>query len=244
MEKTKKSKALTVVLVVALAVILAAVAAMVYLVGAGYADEAIRTVARWGEDGTLDNVAMYIQEKLPPILIAAGTTVGMVLSTVIPVMKKVRTASEQLDKGTSVSVKTAELAESAREEMREHSKAMDARLEAFMGEAQAREDARAEEQRAVLEGFINKLSADVAAEHDKTRRIEGGVGKLVRMEMLAHGADENLVKKGVANEIACIAGMTDENSADGEDDAEEGGDADEENNRADGEAIENQAPHA
>lgn len=231
MEKKKKHGALLWVLA---AVILIAVLGTVYLIGAGYAEAAIHTVIRWGEDGTLDRVEVFIEEKLPPILIAAGIGVGTILAALLPVIAKVRKASEQLDTGTKVSVKTADLAEASRQEMKEHSEAMDKRLTAFMGEMQAREDARAAEQKATLDAFMKEMRADTAAERAKTRRIEGGVSKLMRMEVLAHGASEALVKKGVASEIATIAS---------EPDAEEGGDEHDEGEGHDGEAAEGAEAH-
>lgn len=232
MEKKKKNRALLWVLLTA--VILIAVLGTVYLIGAGYAEAAIHTVIRWGEDGTLDRVGDFIEEKLPPILIAAGFAVGTILAALLPVIAKVKRASEQLDTGTKVSVKTADLAKASRQEMKEHSETMDKRLAAFMGEMQAREDERAAEQKATLDAFIREMRAETAAERAKTRRIEGGVNKLVRMEVLAHGASEALVRKGVASEIAKVAS---------ESDAEEGGEAHDEGEGHDGEAAEGAEAH-
>lgn len=182
----------------------------VYLISAGHVEAAINTMHRWGEDGTLERFRVFVEEKLPPILIAAGFGIGTVLAALLPVIKKIKLASSKFDEGTRVSVKTADLAESSREEMR-----------AFIEEMRVREDARIAAQKAMLEGFINEIRADTAAEHAKTRRIQGDVRKLVRIEMLAHGADEALVKKGVASEIAGIANLEEKG---GESDEEAGGD--------------------
>lgn len=231
MEKNKKKKHRALLWGLVLSVILAAMPGTVYLIGAGYAEVAINTVIRWGEDGTLDRFGVFIEETLPPILIAAGVGVGTILAALLPVIARIKKASEQMDTGTKVSVKTADLAEASRQEMKEHNEAMDKQLTAFMGEMQAREDARAAEQKATLDAFMKEMRADTAAERAKTRRIEGGVDKLLRVELLAHGADDSLVKKGVASEIARVA---DEHQPC---DVEEGGEADEAVGH-DGEAVE------
>lgn len=199
----------------------------VFLIGAGYAEKALDTVIRWGEDGTLDQAESFIRDELPPLLIAAGAATAAVVAALHSVIKKIREASENFDKATKENVKSVELSTEAREEMTAHNAAMEKRMIAFMSEIQTREEARAAEQRATLDAFMKEMRADAASERAKTRRIEGGVNKLVRMEVLAHGADDGLVKKGVANEISKVA----------DEPCEEGGDDDDEGERPDGKAV-------
>ncbi len=191
MAKEKKGRALIVVLLIAVLLDLALGA--VYLIATGRMQTAIETVLRWGEDGTAERIGVFIEETLPPIIISAGVGVGAILAALLPVIGKLKTASQQMDNGTKLSVKTAELAESARAEMTEHGLELDLRMERFM-----------EEQRNTLATFMEDMKRDASGERAKTGRIEDGVGKLIRMEKLAHGAEEELVKKGVASEIARI----------------------------------------
>lgn len=195
MEKKTKGKALVWVLTVTL--MLAVVLGGVYLIGGGYLDEAVEKVSGWRENGTLEGVEDFIKNKLPPILIAAGAAIGTVLAALLPVIAKVKKAAEQIDTGTAESVKTTELAAEAREEMQAHNAATEERMRAFI-----------EEQRGVFQEMMAELRADTAAERDKTARMEDGIRKLISMELIAHGASEELVKKGAASEIARVAEKT------------------------------------
>ncbi|MBO5110537.1 MAG: hypothetical protein J6D21_07460 [Clostridia bacterium] len=213
-KEKKKGKALIIVLLIV--TLLDLVLGMVYLTATGRMQVAIETVMRWGEDGTLTRVGVFIEETLPPIIISAGVGVGAILAALLPVIKKLKDASQQMDHGTKISVKTAELAESAREEMLEHDMEMINRMELFMCEQRNTMESFIQSQSEVLSGFMRDMKADAAGERAKTGRIENGVGKLIRMEKLAHGAEEELVKKGVASEIARITEETPEANPDGE----------------------------
>lgn len=213
-KEKKKGKALVIVLLIV--ALLDLVLGAAYLTATGRMQVAIETVMRWGEDGTLDRVGAFIEEKLPPILIAAGCAVGTILAALLPVIAKVKKASEQLDTGTKVSVKTAELAESTRAEMLEHDMEMNNRMELFMCEQRNTMESFMQSQSEMLAGFMKDMKDDAAGERAKTGRIENGVGKLIRMEKLAHGAEEELVKKGVASEIARITEETPDATPDGE----------------------------
>lgn len=213
-KEKKKGKALIIVLLIV--TLLDLVLGAVYLTATGRMQVAIETVMRWGEDGTLTRVGVFIEETLPPIIISAGVGVGAILAALLPVIKKLKDASQQMDHGTKISVKTAELAESAREEMLEHDMEMNNRMELFMCEQRNTMESFIQSQSEVLSGFMRDMKADAAGERAKTGRIENGVGKLIRMEKLAHGAEEELVKKGVASEIARITEETPEANPDGE----------------------------
>lgn len=213
-KEKKKGKALIIVLLIV--TLLDLVLGAVYLTATGRMQVAIETVMRWGEDGTLTRVGVFIEETLPPIIISAGVGVGAILAALLPVIKKLKDASQQMDHGTKISVKTAELAESAREEMLEHDMEMNNRMELFMCEQRNTMESFIQSQSEVLSGFMRDMKADAAGERAKTGRIENGVGKLIRMEKLAHGAEEELVKKGVASEIARITEETPDAISDGE----------------------------
>lgn len=213
-KEKKKGKALIIVLLIV--TLLDLVLGAVYLTATGRMQVAIETVMRWGEDGTLTRVGVFIEETLPPIIISAGVGVGAILAALLPVIKKLKDASQQMDHGTKISVKTAELAESAREEMLEHDMEMINRMELFMCEQRNTMESFIQSQSEVLSGFMRDMKADAAGERAKTGRIENGVGKLIRMEKLAHGAEEELVKKGVASEIARITEETPDATPDGE----------------------------
>lgn len=213
-KEKKKGKALIIVLLIV--TLLDLVLGAVYLTATGRMQVAIETVMRWGEDGTLARVGVFIEETLPPIIISAGVGVGAILAALLPVIKKLKDASQQMDHGTKISVKTAELAESARAEMLEHDMEMNNRMELFMCEQRNTMESFMQSQSEVLSGFMRDMKADAAGERAKTGRIENGVGKLIRMEKLAHGAEEELVKKGVASEIARITEETPDATPDGE----------------------------
>lgn len=213
-KEKKKGKALIIVLLIV--TLLDLVLGAVYLTATGRMQVAIETVMRWGEDGTLTRVGVFIEETLPPIIISAGVGVGAILAALLPVIKKLKDASQQMDHGTKISVKTAELAESAREEMLEHDMEMNNRMELFMCEQRNTMESFIQSQSEVLSAFMRDMKADAAGERAKTGRIENGVGKLIRMEKLAHGAEEELVKKGVASEIARITEETPDATPDGE----------------------------
>jgi len=218
-KEKKKGKALIIVLLIV--TLLDLVLGAVYLTATGRMQVAIETVMRWGEDGTLARVGVFIEETLPPIIISAGVGVGAILAALLPVIKKLKDASQQMDHGTKISVKTAELAESARAEMLEHDMEMKNRMELFMCEQRNTMESFMQSQSEVLSGFMRDMKADAAGERAKTGRIENGVGKLIRMEKLAHGAEEELVKKGVASEIARITEETPDATPDGEEAEEE-----------------------
>ncbi len=218
-KEKKKGKALIMVLLIAVLLDLALGA--VYLIATGRMQTAIETVLRWGEDGTAERIGVFIEETLPPIIISAGVGVGAILVALLPVIKKLKDASQQMDHGTKISVKTAELAESARAEMLEHDMEMENRMELFMCEQRNAMESFMQSQGEVLSGFMRDMKADAAGERAKTGRIENGVGKLIRMEKLAHGAEEELVKKGVASEIARITEETPDATPDGEEAEEE-----------------------
>ena len=210
-KEKKKGKALVIVLLIV--TLLDLVLGAAYLTATGRMQVAIETVMRWGEDGTLARVGVFIEETLPPIIISAGVGVGAILAALLPVIKKLKDASQQMDHGTKISVKTAELAESVRSEMTEHNVEMENRMELFMTDQKNAMETFVKLQGEVLEKFMEDMKQDAAGERRKTGRIEDGVDRLIRMEKLAHGGEEELVRKGIASEIARIS---EENNIEGE----------------------------
>lgn len=202
-----KNKKIITILIAVLA--LNAVVGAVWLIAAGHAETAIQTLIRWNGDGTMTAFQRVMLDRVIPMLVGFGvsaTALGVALRKKFGLIDG---AKEQMDKATTESVKTygAHLD-------------MNNKLEIFMEEERRKSEEERLERKKDFEQLAREQRASLAADRANIRRLECKVDGLRAMEEAAHGGTSELVKKGVATQIAEIRKSTEgaENSS------EEGGD--------------------
>lgn len=215
-----KNKKIITILIAVLA--LNAVVGAVWLIAAGHAETAIQTLIRWHEDGTLTAFQRVMLDRVIPMLVGFGvsaTALGVALRKKFGLIDK---AKEKIDEATTESVKTygAHLD-------------MNNKLEIFMEEERRKNEEERLARKRDFEQLSRNQQESLAADRANIRRLESKVDGLRAMEEAAHGGTSELVKKGVATQIAEIRKSTEGteiSSEEGGDGHEDGGD--------DGEAAE------
>ena len=202
-----KNKKIITILIAVLA--LNAVVGAVWLIAAGHAETAILTLIRWNEDGTINSFERVMLDRVIPMLVGFGlsaTALGVALRKKFGLIDG---AKEQMDKATTESVKTygAHLD-------------MNNKLEIFMEEERRKSEEERLERKKDFEQLAREQRASLAADRANIRRLECKVDGLRAMEEAAHGGSSELVKKGVATQIAEIR----KNTEGTESSSEEGGD--------------------
>lgn len=215
-----KNKKIITILIAAL--MLNAVVGAVWLIAAGHAETAILTLIRWNEDGTMNSFERVMLDRVIPMLVGFGlsaTALGVALRKKFGLIDG---AKEQMDKATKESVKTygAHLD-------------MNNTLATFMEEERRKNEEERLARKRDFEQLARNQQESLAADRANIRRLERKMDGLRAMEEAAHGGSSELVKKGVATQIAEIRKSTEGteiSSEEGGDSHEDGGD--------DGEAVE------
>ncbi len=212
----------TVITILIAALMLNAVVGAVWLIAAGHAEMAILTLIRWGEDGTMNAFERLMFDRVIPMVVGFAVAASTLYVAVRKKFKVIDGAKEQMDKATTESVKTygAHLD-------------MNNKLETFMEEERRKNEEERLERKKDFDKLAREQKASLAADRANIRRLEGKVDGLRAMEEAAHGGTSELVKKGVATQIAEIR----KNIEGTEISSEEGGDG-HENGGDDGEAAE------
>lgn len=215
-----KTKRVTKCLIVAL--LLNAMVGAVWLIAAGHAEMAILTLIRWNEDGTMNAFERLMLDRVIPMLVGFAMAASALYIAIRKKFKVIDTAKEKIDEATEESVKT----------YGSHLD-MNNKLETFMEEERRKNEEERLERKKDFAQLAREQKASLAADRANIRRLEGKVDGLRAMEEAAHGGSSELVKKGVATQIAEIRKNTEGpeiSSEEGGDDHEDGGD--------DGEAAE------
>lgn len=215
-----KNKKIITILIAVLA--LNAVVGAVWLIAAGHAETAILTLIRWTEDGTMNAFERLMFDRVIPMLVGFAVAASSLYIAIRKKFKVIDTAKDKIDAAISESVKTygAHLD-------------MNNKLETFMAEERRKNEEERLERKKDFEQLAHEHKASLAADRANIRRLEGKVDGLRAMEEAAHGGTSELVKKGVATQIAEIRKSTEGteiSSEEGGDGHEDGGD--------DGEAAE------
>lgn len=184
-------------ILIALCAAAALVGGAVWLVASGQVTAAVDTVIGWGEDGTMDRVEAWVLDELLPMGARILGGAGALLAMVAPLLKKLKDAKQKLDEGTAEAVAT----------YGERNK-MQTEMQAFMIEQRLAMDQLRREQRAALAEMMAEQRASLAADRAATKRIEGKVDGLRRMEEVAHTSSAELVKLGAATRITEICRQT------------------------------------
>jgi BMFP domain-containing protein YqiC len=201
----------TIGILIALCTAAALVGGAIWLVASGQATAAVDTVIGWGEDGTMDRVEAWVLEELFPMGARILGGAGALLAMVAPLLKKLKDAKQKLDEGTAEAVATY----GERNQMQ-------AEMKAFMKEQRLAMDQLRREQMAALAEMMAEQRASLAADRAATKRIEGKVDGLRRMEEVAHTSSAELVKLGAATRITEICRQTEgEGGADHETDGDD-----------------------
>lgn len=198
-------------ILIALCAAAALVGGAVWLVASGQVTAAVDTVIGWGEDGTMDRVEAWVLDELLPMGARILGGAGALLAMIAPLLKKLNAAKQKLDEGTAEAVAT----------YGERNK-MQTEMQAFMSEQRLAMDQLRREQRAALAEMMAEQRASLAADRAATKRIEGKVDGLRRMEEVAHTSSAELVKLGAATRITEICRQTEgeggaDHEADGDD---------------------------
>lgn len=215
----KNKKIITTLIVV---ISLNAVVGLVWLIAAGHAETAIQTLIRWNGDGTMTAFQRVMLDRVIPMLVGFGASATALAVSLRKKFGLIDGAKRQMDKATAESVKTYEAHQ-----------VMNNKLETFMEEERRKNEEERLERKKDFEQLAREQKASLAADRANIRRLEGKVDGLRAMEEAAHGGTSELVKKGVATQIAEIRKSTEGteiSSEEGGDGHEDGGD--------DGEAVE------
>lgn len=204
----KKRKAISFLIV---ALCLCALVGTVWLVAAGYAETAMETMIRWGEDGTLTAFEAVVMDRVIPMLAGFGTSsLGLYLAS-RKMFKAIEKAKGKMDDATGEAVKTYETHNSMNQQletfMENERKAAEAQRQAMKDEFAAIRKAAEAQRQAMKDEFAAMMSeqrASLAADRASMKRIEGKVDGIRRAEVAAFGATGELVKKGTATQIAHI----------------------------------------
>ena len=215
-----KNKKIITILIAVLA--LNAVVGAVWLIAAGHAETAILTLIRWTEDGTMNAFERLMLDRVIPMLVGFAVAASALYVAVRKKFKVIDAAKGKIDEATAESVKT----------YGSHLD-MNNKLEIFMEEERRKNEEERLERKKDFEQLAREQKASLAADRANIRRLEGKVDGLRAMEEAAHGGSSELVKKGVATQIAEIRKKTEG----AESSSEEGGDSHEDGG-ADGEAAE------
>lgn len=215
----KNKKIITILIAV---ISLNAVVGAVWLIAAGYAEMAIRTLIRWNEDGTMNAFERLMLDRVIPMVVGFAVAASALYVAVRKKFKVIDAAKGKIDEATAESVKT----------YGSHLD-MNNKLETFMEEERRRNEEERLERTKDFEQLAREQRASLAADRANIRRLEGKVDGLRAMEEAAHGGSSELVKKGVATQIAEIR----KNTEGTEISSEEGGDGHEDGGD-DGEAAE------
>lgn len=175
------------------ALCLCAVVGAVWLVAAGYAEAAMETLIRWGEDGTLTAFEAVMLDRVIPMLAGFGTSAFAFYLALKKKFKAIDRAKEQMDASTGEAVKTYGA----------HT-AMNQRLETFMEEQRRANERQRQEMQEEFDAMAREQRASLAADRASMRRIEGKVDGIRRVEAVAFGATGELVKNGTATQIVHI----------------------------------------
>lgn len=186
----KKRKAISFLIV---ALCLCALVGTVWLVAAGYAETAMETMIRWGEDGTLTAFEAVVMDRVIPMLAGFGTSsLGLYLAS-RKMFKAIEKAKGKMDDATGEAVKTYETHNS-----------MNQQLETFMENERKAAEAQRQAMKDEFAAMMSEQRASLAADRASMKRIEGKVDGIRRAEVAAFGATGELVKKGTATQIAHI----------------------------------------
>ena len=215
-----KNKKIITILIAAL--MLNAVVGAVWLIAAGHAETAILTLIRWNEDGTMNAFERLMFDRVIPMLVGFAAAASALYIAIRKKFKVIDKAKKKIDEATAESVKT----------YGSHLD-MNNKLETFMAEERRRNEEERLERKKDFEQLAREQRASLAADRANIRRLEGKVDGLRAMEEAAHGGSSELVKKGVATQIAEIR----KNTEGTEISSEEGGDGHEAGGD-DGEAAE------
>lgn len=203
----KKRKAISFLIV---ALCLCALVGTVWLVAAGYAETAMETMIRWGEDGTLTAFEAVVMDRVIPMLAGFGTSsLGLYLAS-RKMFKAIEKAKGKMDDATGEAVKTYETHNS-----------MNQQLETFMENERKAAEAQRQAMKDEFAAMMSEQRASLAADRASMKRIEGKVDGIRRVEAAAFGATGELVKKGTATQIAHIIEDTEGTEVSSE---QEGGD--------------------
>lgn len=215
-----KRRKVTLLLIAALC--LNAMVGAVWLIATGHAETAILTLIRWNEDGTMNAFERLMFDRVIPMLVGFAVAASTLYIAIRKKFKVIDKAKEKIDEATAESVKT----------YGSHLD-MNNKLETFMEEERRRNEEERLERKKDFEQLAREQRASLAADRANISRIEGKVDGLRAMEEVAHGGSSELVKKGVATQIAEIR----KNTEGTEISSEEGGDGHEDGGD-DGEAAE------
>lgn len=209
-----KNKKIITILIAVLA--LNAVVGAVWLIAAGHAETAILTLIRWNEDGTMNAFERLMFDRVIPMLVGFAAAASALYIAIRKKFKVIDKAKKKIDEATAESVKT----------YGSHLD-MNNKLETFMEEERRRNEEERLERKKDFEQLAREQRASLAADRANIRRLEGKVDGLRAMEEAAHGGTSELVKKGVATQIAEIRKSTEgaeSSSEEGGDGHEDGGD--------------------
>ena len=210
-------------ILIALCAAAALVGGAVWLVASGQVMAAIDTVIGWGEDGTMDRVEAWILDELLPMGARILGGAGALLAMVAPLLKQLNKAKQKLDEGTAEAVATYGERNKMQTEMQAFMSEQRLEMQAFMSERRLEMDQLRWEQREALAQMMAEQRASLAADRAATKRIEGKVDGLRRMEEVAHTSSAELVKLGAATRITEICRQTEgEGGADHEADGDDG----------------------
>lgn len=215
-----KRRKVTLLLITALC--LNAMVGAVWLIAAGHAETAILTLIRWNEDGTMTTFERVMLDRVIPMVVGFALSASALYVAMRKKFKVIDAAKGKIDEATTESVKTygAHLD-------------MNNTLATFMEEERRKNEEERLERKKDFEQLARDQRASLAADRANISRIEGKVDGLRAMEEVAHGGSSELVKKGVATQIAEIR----KNTEGTEISSEEGGDGHEDGGD-DGEAAE------
>lgn len=220
-KKTEKKRAgWRAVSVIFLAITAAAILGLVvWLVATGYAEAAMETVMRWGEDGTMDAFEAFVVGDVIPMMVGIAAAVGGGIALLLPTLKKLKEAKKQMDAGTEQAVSTYG-----------ERKAMQEEMQAFMEAQRIATEEMRREMLAAHEEMKREQRESLALDRAAMKRVENKVDGIRRMEVAAFGATGELVKKGTATQIKYICDESEGTEAcegEGGDSSETVGDDDE-----------------
>lgn len=209
-----KKRKVTLLLITALC--LNAMVGAVWLIAAGHAETVILTLIRWNEDGTMNAFERLMLDRVIPMLVGFAVAASALYIAIRKKFKVIDKAKEKIDEATAESVKT-------------YGSHLDLnnKLETFMAEERRKNEEERLERRKDFELLAREQRASLATDRANIRRLEGKVDGLRAMEEAAHGGTSELVKKGVATQIAEIRKNTEgteSSSEEGGDGHEDGGD--------------------
>lgn len=202
-----KNKKIITILIAVLA--LNAVVGAVWLIAAGHAEMAILTLIRWNEDGTMNSFERVMLDRVIPMVVGFAVAASALYVAMRKKFKVIDAAKGKIDEATAESVKT----------YGSHLD-MNNKLETFMEEERRKNEEERLERKKDFEKLAREQKASLAADRANIRRLESKVDGLRAMEEAAHGGSSELVKKGVATQIAEIRKSTEGT----ESSLEEGGD--------------------